>query len=277
MIEIHSARWKRESSAPSQQHRQHRQAEMAGIGNGYDLSNSTFSPDGRIFQVEYAVKAVENAGTIIGIRCTDGVILAQEKLVTSKLLVKHANKRLGQVQRHIGVASTGMIPDGRHFLNRARDEAESWTDVYKVAIQTKALADRMGGYVQAHTLYSSVRPFALTALLAGVDAEDGPQLFMVEPSGQYWGYRAAAAGKGRQVARNELEKLDFETLSVDDAVKDAARIIYIAHEDSKDKDFEMEMGWIKDGKWQVVPADIQLSAEQDAKKFVEGQTEEMEE
>lgn len=76
---------------------------QTSIGTGYDLSNSVFSPDGRNFQVEYAVKAVENGGTAIGIRCKDGVVLALEKLVSSKLMKEGANKRIATVDRNIGV------------------------------------------------------------------------------------------------------------------------------------------------------------------------------
>lgn len=76
---------------------------QTSIGTGYDLANSIFSPDGRNFQVEYAVKAVENGGTSIGIRCKDGVVLAVEKIVTSKLLKQGANKRIATVDRHLGV------------------------------------------------------------------------------------------------------------------------------------------------------------------------------
>ena len=78
---------------------------MTSIGTGYDLSNSVFSPDGRNFQVEYAVKAVENGGTSIGIRCKDGVVLAVEKLITSKLLKPGANQRIATVDRNVGVVS----------------------------------------------------------------------------------------------------------------------------------------------------------------------------
>ncbi|KFY12624.1 hypothetical protein V491_06717, partial [Pseudogymnoascus sp. VKM F-3775] len=103
---------------------------MTSIGTGYDLQNSVFSPDGRNFQVEYAVKAVENGGTSIGIRCKDGVVLAVEKLVTSKLLKPEANKRIATIDRHMGAVSSGLVPDGRHFTSRARDEAASWREVY---------------------------------------------------------------------------------------------------------------------------------------------------
>ncbi|KAF2767436.1 proteasome core particle subunit alpha 7 [Teratosphaeria nubilosa] len=286
---------------------------MTSIGTGYDLSNSVFSPDGRNFQVEYAVKAVENGGTAIGIRCKDGVVLALEKLVTSKLLKKDANKRIATVDRNIGVVHSGLLPDGRHFVSRARDEASSWRSTYKAPIPVSSLANRMGAYVQAYTLYSSVRPFGITAIVGGWDAETelavdgavgsgpksgsggktqgvkegGPYLYMIEPSGLYWGYYGAATGKGRQAAKAELEKLkldpkDGEAISLEEGVKEAARIIYVAHEDSKDKDFELELTWISSvsgptkGRHEEVPKELKEEAERLAKKSLEGDDDEEE-
>ena len=162
--------------------------------------------------MEYAVKAVENGGTAIGIRCAGGIVLAVEKIITSKLLKPGANKRIATVDRNIGVVTAGLVPDGRHFVSRARDEAASWRKLYKGPIPTSALASRLGGYVQAYTLYSSVRPFGVTAIVGGWDSEaalpvdgqvgsgpkaggggkqkdaknGGPGLYMIEPSGLYW-------------------------------------------------------------------------------------------
>lgn len=239
---------------------------MTSIGTGYDLSNSVFSPDGRNFQVEYASKAVENAGTSIAIRFKDGVVFAVEKIVTSKLLVKSSNKRLQTIDKHIGVAYSGLLPDGRHFVNRGRDEASQWRSIYKVPMGVDALALRMSSYAQAHTLYNSVRPFGITTILGGVD-EDGPHLYMIEPSGTSWGYMGAATGKGRQTAKSELEKLDLNNLTAKEAVKEAAKIIYLAHEDSKDKEFQLEMSWVSssatDGKHVEVPEELL----EEAKKF----------
>ena len=84
---------------------------MTSIGTGYDLSASTYSPDGRIFQVEYANKAVDNSGTAIGLKCKDGIVLAVERLVHSKLLVPGANRRIQTIDRHIGVVCTDPIQD----------------------------------------------------------------------------------------------------------------------------------------------------------------------
>ena len=200
-----------------------------------------------------------------------------------------------------------MVPDGRHFVERARDEARAWRDTFKTPIGTDELASRMGGYLQAYTLYQSVRPFGITAIVGGFDAaheqpvdgevgsgpkagaggkvagktHGGPALYMIEPSGLYWGYYGAATGKGRQAAKAELEKLDLageggENMTLEQAVKEAARIIYVAHDDSKDKEFELEMTWISGlegptrGRHEEVPRAVREEAERLAKKSIEG-------
>lgn len=172
-----------------------------------------FSPDGRNFQVEYAVKAVENGGTCIGIRTRHGVVLACEKIISSKLLKPGCNKRIATIDRNVGIVTSGLIPDGRHLTSRGRDEASSWRQTYKAPIPMSSLASRLGSYVQAYTLYSSVRPFGVSAIVGGWDSEadqgvdgqvgsgpaaaggklddpsvrrGGPALYMIEPSGLYW-------------------------------------------------------------------------------------------
>ncbi|PAV21277.1 20S proteasome subunit [Pyrrhoderma noxium] len=244
---------------------------MTSIGTGYDLSASTYSPDGRIFQVEYASKAVESSGTSIGIRVKDGVVLAVEKLVHSKLLVPGSSERIQTIDRHIGMASSGLLADGRHLANQARQEASTYRDTYRSPTTLKVLADRLGLYVQAYTLYSSVRPFGSSALLGGVD-KDGPELLVIEPSGVYYGYNGAAVGKGQQLAKTELEKLKFNELTTREAVIEAARIIYLVHDDAKDKDFELEISWIgaeSNYKHAPVPADLKKEAEEKAKAALE--------
>jgi len=105
----------------------------------------------------------------------------------------------------------------------------------------------------------------------------GPYLYMIEPSGLYWGYYGAATGKGRQAAKAELEKLNLAegNLTLEQGVKEAARIIYVAHEDSKDKDFELEMTWISSlsgptkGRHEEVPEELRKEAERLAKKSMD--------
>lgn len=260
---------------------------MSSIGTGYDLSTSTYSPDGRIFQVEYANKAVDNSGTVIGLRCKDGIVLAVEKLVQSKLLVPGANRRIATVDLHAGVATAGLLADGRHLAGRARDECESYRDNYHIRVPTKILAERLALYFQAYTLYSSVRPFGLSAVLAGWDSpistvgsdtvverkqEGKPALYMIEPSGTYCGYRGVAIGKGKTEAKTEIEKLALDEMTAEEALVEAARIIHSVHDEAKDKDFELEMTWISpksDWQHRPVPKDLADEAERKAKEFID--------
>lgn len=210
---------------------------------------------------------MEAAPTSIGIRCSDGVVLATEKIVASKLLVKGKNPQIQSIDRHVGVVCSGLGPDGRHFVNRGRDEAQSFKSLYKSPITLEGLISRLGYYVQAYTCYNSVRPFGINAIVAGVDKK-GPALYMVEPSGTYWGYFGAATGKGRQAAKAELEKLNLPNITVDQAVKEAARIIHITHEDNKEKEYELEMTWVcaKSGN---VHAPVPQELVQEARKAAE--------
>ncbi|KAK7695512.1 hypothetical protein QCA50_000148 [Cerrena zonata] len=244
---------------------------MTSIGTGYDLSASTYSPDGRIFQVEYANKAVENSGTAIGLRVKDGIVLAVEKLIHSKLLVPDSNRRIQTIDRSVGMASSGLLADGRQIANRARDESYSYRDVYKESPPLKELVQRMGLYVQAYTLYSSVRPFGCSTILGAID-KSGPVLYIIEPSGVAYGYHGAAVGKGRQLAKTELEKLKLSELTTREAVFEAARIIHLVHDDAKEKEFELEMSWIgaeTNGLHLPVPKDLLEEADKKARDALE--------
>jgi len=244
---------------------------MTSIGTGYDLSATTYSPDGRVFQVEYAGKAVDNSGTAIGLRCKDGVVLGVEKLVISKMLVEGSNRRVNALDKHAGVAVAGLMADSRQLVSRGRYEARSYRQLYEGDIPGKVLCDRLSGFVQMYTLYASVRPFGCSVLL-GVYDKKGPQLFMIEPSGVSYGYFACAIGKGRQAARTELEKLKLNELTCRQAVNDIARIIYSVHDEVKDKQFELELSWICDESkqvYQLVPKDLRDEAERLAKLALE--------
>ncbi|ATY62447.1 Proteasome component C1 [Cordyceps militaris] len=276
-------------------------AKMTSIGTGYDLLNSIYSPDGHNFQVDYAVKASENGGTSIGIRCNEGVVLALEKVAVSKLSKPGANKRIGSVDGHIGVVCSGLIPDGSSLVERARDESHSWRQTFKAPIPTTDLASRLGNHMQVFTMSSSLRPFGVMAIIGGVDTSEeigvdgevgsgpacgaggkvtgkkhgGTFLYMAEPSGQCLGYWGTAAGRGRQTAKAELEKLDLEggdKMTLLQAVKEAVRIIYVAQKDSKEKGIELELTWISTvdgptkGRHVEVPKELREEAERLAAK-----------
>ena len=110
---------------------------MTSIGTGYDLYTSQFSPDGRVFQIDYAGKAVENSGTAIALKGKDGVVFAVEKIVESKLYEKSANKRIFKIDRHIGMAVSGLLADGRALVDRAANEAAAYRADFGSSIPLK--------------------------------------------------------------------------------------------------------------------------------------------
>ena len=135
------------------------------------LSASTFSPDGRVFQGEYAMKAVENSTTAIGIRCKDSVVFGLEKLVLSKLYEEGSNKRLFNVDRHVGMAVTDLLADARSLADTAREAASNFRSHLGHNIPLKHLADRVAMYVHAYTLYSAVRPLGCSFMLEVLQCE----------------------------------------------------------------------------------------------------------
>ena len=230
---------------------------MSGIGTGYDLSTTTYSPDGKVFQVEYACKAVENGGLAIGCKCKDGVVVAVEKLVQSKMLVPGTNKRIHAVSKHAGMAGTGLVPDVRTVVDRAREEAANYLSFYGDAIPANVLADRMAHYYHLFTLYWSVRPFGASVILATKDS-NGYHMYVLEPSGECHKMNGCAIGKNKAAAKTEFEKLKFGEILAKDCVKELARVIYKIH-DEKDKDFECELGWICEdskGEFRRVPKEV---------------------
>lgn len=244
---------------------------MSSIGTGYDLSASQFSPDGRVFQVEYAQKAVENSGTAIGLRCKDGVVFAVEKIITSKLYERGANKRIFTIDTHAGLASAGLLADARAVVDVGRAEAANYRAEYGRPIPCKFLAERISSYHHAYTLYSAVRPFGCSVMI-GVYDEDGPQMYLIDPSGMCHGYWGCAIGKAKQNAKTEIEKLKLKDVTCRELVKEAAKIIYLVHDEVKDKMFEMELSWVCEesgGRHQFVPDALYKEAERYAKAALE--------
>mmetsp|Transcript_1033 Transcript_1033/g.2705 ORF Transcript_1033/g.2705 Transcript_1033/m.2705 type:complete len:251 (-) Transcript_1033:748-1500(-) len=244
---------------------------MSGVGSGYDLAATTFSPDGRLFQLEYAGKAVDSAGTVVGLRCKDGVVLGVEKVIRSKLLVKGSNRHVHSVDTGMGIAVAGVLPDGRYMVNRAISEAANYKSFYGQPMLGHVMCDRLSQFMHLFSLYGGVRPMGTTVFLAAYD-RNGPQLYQIEPSGISQRYFGCASGKGRQQARTEIEKLDLKELTCAQAVKEIARIMYTIHDETKDKPFELEMSWVSDdtGRKHVrVPEEVVSAAVEEAKRAIE--------
>jgi len=236
---------------------------MSATGSGYDQSPSTFSPDGRVFQVEYAAKAVEGSGTALGVRCVDGVVLGIEKTIISKMLVQGSNRCLFNVNANTGMATAGLPADARQLVNFARNESRSYKSFFGTDISGRVLAERTAGQVHMHTLYWYLRPYGAQVMIANYDDESGPQLHMIEPAGTVYKYFGCAMGKGRQGAKTALEKINFDTVTCREAVDRIAEIIHKLHDIVKDKPFELELSWVCDEskrRHTMVPADLRAEA-----------------
>uniref|UniRef100_U5EZB3 Proteasome subunit alpha type n=1 Tax=Corethrella appendiculata TaxID=1370023 RepID=U5EZB3_9DIPT len=236
---------------------------MSSIGTGYDLSASQFSPDGRVFQIEYAGKSVENSGTVIGLRGKDGVVLAVEKLISSKLYEPESGTRIFTIDKSIGMAISGMIADGRCIVDIARQEAQNYRQQYNQEIPLKWLNDRLSSYFHAYTLYSAVRPFGVSVILSSWSEKNGPEMYMIDPSGVSCGYFGCAIGKAKQSAKTEIEKLKLAEMTVHELINSAGKIIYQVHDELKDKDFKLELSWVcqaSNGIHQTVPLELYTAA-----------------
>jgi proteasome alpha subunit len=183
---------------------------------GYDRAITVFSPDGRLFQVEYAREAVKRGATAIGIKCTDGVILIADKRVGSRLLEADTIEKIYKIDEHICAATSGLVADARVLIDRARIEAQINRLTYDEPITVKELAKRICDFKQQYTQYGGVRPFGVSLLIAGVD--EVPKLYETDPSGALLEYKATAIGIGRNTVTEFFEKEYRPDLSFDDAL-----------------------------------------------------------
>lgn len=162
--------------------------------------------------------------TVIGMTCKDGVVLGVEKLVETKMMEPGTNQRIFNIDRHVGMAVCGWKPDTRILVNKARKEARDYLSFYGSRIPGHVLNERVSSQVHLFTTRWSLRPFGCSVLMATYNENESPQLFMVEPSGQSFGYHACAIGKGKQASRTELEKIKFSEMTCRQAAREIARM-----------------------------------------------------
>ncbi len=206
--------------------------------------------------------------TTIGIHCVDGVVLAAEKQLFSRLLVKDTHNTVFPADKYSLIASSGIHPDGRALMNKTRDEAREYLTFYGSHIPGRVLADRLAGRIHTTTIYWSERPFGASPVIATYDDEAGCGLYMIPPTGAVCKYKAAVVGRHRQGAKTELEKIDFTKITCKEAVALIAMVLYKLFDDIKDKPFEIEAMWLhKDNDYKAanVPKELLTEAIETAK------------
>ena len=195
----------------------------------YDRAITVFSPDGRLFQVEYALETVNRGATIIGITCSEGVVLGAEEKLESSLQDPNFTWKIFEVDEHIGAAVVGLGSDARVLIDQARIYAQSNRLLYDEPIDIEIIAKRIGDIKQLYTQHAGVRPFGVSILFGGVD-KTGCKLFMTDPSGSYRSFKAVALGIGRETAEKILKEEYREDLTLEEAIKLAVKCLVKALE-----------------------------------------------
>lgn len=173
-------------------------------GQGYDRGSTVFSPEGKIFQVQYAQEAVKKGLTALGAKTDEGVVLAAERKKTNKLVEEGSVEKVFQIDEHVGVAAAGLIADARVLIDQARIKAQTNRLRYDEVVSVESLAEDIGNIKQEYTQKGGVRPYGTKFLIGGV-GETGPHLFETDPSGAIAEYNAHAIGGGAEKARDVFE------------------------------------------------------------------------
>lgn len=180
---------------------------MSARQAGYDRHISVFSPEGRLYQVEYAIKAAKSSGlTAVGVRGKNTVCVAVQKKIAEKLVDESYLTSVHAISSRIGCVTVGSQPDGVALVERARSISAKFQDKNGYAIPVSALAQKIADFEQTYTQHAFMRPYAVTSVFFAVDEERGPQLFRVDPAGFFSGFVACAAGAKEQEAVNALER-----------------------------------------------------------------------
>lgn len=196
---------------------------------GYDRAITVFSPDGRLFQVEYAREAVKRGTTSIGIKCSEGIVLAVDKRTTSNLVEATSIEKIFKIDEHIGAATSGLVADARALVERARVEAQINKITYSEPIRVDSLSKKLCDMLQMYTQNGGVRPFGSALIIGGV--YDGScKLFETDPSGALIEYKATAIGSGRSAAMDIFEDQYKDDMNLNDAIKLALTAINEATE-----------------------------------------------
>ncbi|XP_077290872.1 proteasome alpha2 subunit [Arctopsyche grandis] len=186
----------------------------------YSFSLTTFSPSGKLVQIEYALSAVAAGAPSVGIKVRNGVVIATENKHKSTLYESESVYKVEMVTPHSGLVYSGMGPDYRLLVKRARKMAQEYYLVYGQQIPTAQLVQRVATVMQEYTQSGGVRPFGVSLLICGWD--DGrPYLFQCDPSGAYFAWKATAMGKNHINGKTFLEKRYNENLELEDAVDTA--------------------------------------------------------
>lgn len=185
---------------------------------GYDRAITMFSPDGRLLQVEYAKKAVSLGSMALGVAFKDGILLMADKHREDKLVIAGSVRKVSRINSNIISTSAGYIPDARVLVKKCRVRAQQHKITYGEDMDVEGIVKYVADIEQAYTQYGGIRPFGISLLVGGHDRK-GPQIYLIEPTGTYFQYKAKAIGMNSSEANKHLEKDYRENIDLKAAIK----------------------------------------------------------
>ncbi|OPY26231.1 MAG: Proteasome subunit alpha [Methanomassiliicoccales archaeon PtaU1.Bin030] len=212
----------------------------------YDRAITVFSPDGRLFQVEYAREAVKRGTTTVGLKFKDGAVLIVDKRIASRLMEPKSIEKIFQIDEHIGCATSGLVADARVLVDHARVTSQISKITYDERISVEMLVKKICDYKQNYTQYGGVRPFGTALLIAGVD-DQGVHLFETDPSGALVSYKAGSIGAGRNMVMEVFEEQYQEGMEMEDAIVLGLKALKKATEEEKLNPKSVEIGIVRVG------------------------------
>ena len=209
----------------------------------YDRALTIFSPEGRLYQVEYALEAVRRGTLAVAIKSKDDVCLAAQIKIPSKLIDPDSIDKIFQIDEHIGVAISGLHADSRMLINYSRVQAQSFRLTYDEPVRLNMLVKTVADLKQIYTQYGGIRPFGCALFFIAIDST-GPQIFTTSPSGIYRPYKAYALGSGETRAREYIQNNYKEDMSFKEIIDLALNTIKESIDEELSKEI-IRMSYIK--------------------------------
>ncbi len=195
----------------------------------YDRAITIFSPEGRLYQVEYALELVKRGAPIVGVTSPEGVVLAANETPLNTLEDPKYFEKIFQLDTHVATAIAGLSSDARVLISQSRVFCQSNRLLYDEPVDIEILTRRMGDQAQVYTQHAGARPFGVSMIIAGVDGT-GSRVFTADPSGSYRGYKATAVGRKSEEANKLLEEKFRPDLTLDEAISLAVETVKHASE-----------------------------------------------
>lgn len=230
------------------------------MASRYDGRTTIFSPEGRLYQIEYALEAISHAGTCLGILAKDGVLLAAEKKNVAKLLETSSQaEKIYKLDEHVACSVAGITADANILVTNLRQWAQQHKLVYQENMPVEQLVVRLCDVKQGYTQYGGLRPFGVSLLYMGHDNQHGFQLYQSDPSGNYGGWNATCIGANSQSAQSILKQEYNEDCTLDEALMLAVKVFAKTLDSTTLTSEKLEFGTLKlvDGKptFGVIPAE----------------------